>query len=147
MVLRFTSRTIHNFNDLATCFVSQFVINRVKKLEIANLFNIKQMKGENLKRYLTCFNSMMVQGLHVGQFSNSMVLRESTNMEEIRAQDKKHIKAQTLANFIAELALVAEIGDVGKEWILLVDGVSNKKGSSAKIILEGLDGVMIEQSL
>jgi len=41
--------------------------------------------------------------------------------------------------------------DVLKEeasrWILWVDGTSNLKGYGARIILEGLDGVMIEQLL
>ncbi|RDX87210.1 hypothetical protein CR513_31350, partial [Mucuna pruriens] len=153
---RLPSRTIHNFNDLVTYSLSQLVANRAKKLEIANLFDIKQMKGENLKKYLTHFNSVMIQvndpdqkffGLHVGHFSDSVALRGLTNKEEIRAQVEKHIKAQTLADFITELTLVKEIGDAGKEWILSVDGASNKKGSNAKTILEGPDSVMIEQSL
>ncbi|RDX94847.1 hypothetical protein CR513_22739, partial [Mucuna pruriens] len=34
--------------------------NKAKCLEVANLFDIKQAKGENLKGYLTRFNSAMV---------------------------------------------------------------------------------------
>ncbi|RDX95875.1 hypothetical protein CR513_21534, partial [Mucuna pruriens] len=62
------SRTIHIFNDLATCFVSQFAANEAKKLEVADLFYIKQMKGENLKRYL---------------FSGYLALRRLASMKEI----------------------------------------------------------------
>ncbi|MCI69008.1 gag-pol polyprotein, partial [Trifolium medium] len=32
-------------------------------------------------------------------------------------------------------------------WTLSVDGASNIRGSGAGVVLEGLDGVMIEQSL
>ncbi|RDX68991.1 hypothetical protein CR513_51956, partial [Mucuna pruriens] len=80
------SRIIYTFNDLATCFVSQFATNKVKKLEVAYLFDSKQMKGENLKRYLICFNKAM--------FSDSLALRRSTSMEEIRARVEKHIDVE-----------------------------------------------------
>ncbi|RDX62079.1 hypothetical protein CR513_59626, partial [Mucuna pruriens] len=38
-------------------------------------------------------------------------------------------------------------GNNSGEWFLSVDGASNQKGSGAGIILEGLDGVLIKQSL
>ncbi|RDX77032.1 hypothetical protein CR513_42908, partial [Mucuna pruriens] len=34
-----------------------------------------------------------------------------------------------------------------KGWTLLVNGASNRKGSGAEVVLEGLDGVLIEQLL
>ncbi|RDX99564.1 hypothetical protein CR513_17354, partial [Mucuna pruriens] len=83
------SRTIHTFNDLATCFVSQFSTNKAKKLEVADLFDIKQMKGETLKKYLVRFHGTMVQefqkGLCVVQFNDSLALRRPASMEEARA--------------------------------------------------------------
>ncbi|RDY01174.1 hypothetical protein CR513_15537, partial [Mucuna pruriens] len=46
------SRGTRTFSDLVTLFTSQFAANRAKKLEVIDLFNIKQMKDENLKKYL-----------------------------------------------------------------------------------------------
>ncbi|RDX65284.1 hypothetical protein CR513_56071, partial [Mucuna pruriens] len=54
------ARTIHTFNDLATHFVSQFAANKAKRLEVADPFDIKQMKGETHKQYLAHFNGTMV---------------------------------------------------------------------------------------
>ncbi|RDX70947.1 hypothetical protein CR513_49752, partial [Mucuna pruriens] len=82
------SRTICTFNDLAITFVSQFAANRAKKLEVTDLFDIKQMRGESLKKYLTRFNSATDQffvkafkkGLKPEQINNSLTLRRSASM-------------------------------------------------------------------
>ncbi|RDX63495.1 hypothetical protein CR513_58070, partial [Mucuna pruriens] len=55
------ARTIRTFNDLASAFVSQFAANKAKKLEVANLFDIRQAKGEIVKNYLARFNNAIVQ--------------------------------------------------------------------------------------
>ena len=55
------------------------------------------------------------------------------------------VKAQALANFIAELT--AQEDDIKGLWILSVDGSSNKRGSGAEILLDGPDGIQVEQSL
>ncbi|RDY09224.1 hypothetical protein CR513_06449, partial [Mucuna pruriens] len=38
------SRSIRSFNDLATSFFSQFTVNRIKRLEVVDLFDIRQAK-------------------------------------------------------------------------------------------------------
>ncbi|RDX83675.1 Pol polyprotein, partial [Mucuna pruriens] len=53
---------------------------------------------------------------------------------------KGHFKVWVLANFITELVPIGETNGERKEWTLLVDGVSNQKGSDVGIILEGPDG-------
>ncbi|RDX65530.1 hypothetical protein CR513_55808, partial [Mucuna pruriens] len=98
-------RSIQTFKDLAGSFVSQFAANKVKKLEVADLFDIKQTEGESLKSYLARFNNAMVKvddpnqkffvkafqkGLRAGSFSNALALRKPVNMEEIRGRAKKH---------------------------------------------------------
>ncbi|RDX74378.1 hypothetical protein CR513_45879, partial [Mucuna pruriens] len=52
-------RSIQTFKDLASSFLSQFAANKVKRLEVADLFDIKQAEGESLKKYLACFNNTM----------------------------------------------------------------------------------------
>ncbi|RDX66044.1 hypothetical protein CR513_55236, partial [Mucuna pruriens] len=81
----------------------------VKRLEVADLFDIRKTKGKSLKSYLAKFNNVMIRvnnpdqkffvkafqkGLRVGQFNNALVLRRPTNMGEIRAQAEKHIEAK-----------------------------------------------------
>ncbi|RDX73692.1 hypothetical protein CR513_46659, partial [Mucuna pruriens] len=56
----------------------------------------------------------------------------------ISFEKRDHIKAQALADFIIELAL---------EWFLSVDGALNRIGSGVGVILEGPNGILIEQSL
>ncbi|RDX92454.1 hypothetical protein CR513_25421, partial [Mucuna pruriens] len=91
-------RSIQTFKDLANAFAYQFTTNKTKKLEVADLFNIKQNKSETLKSYLARFNNTTVKvndpnkkffvkafqkGLRVGQFSDSLALRKPESMEEI----------------------------------------------------------------
>jgi len=50
---------------------------------------------------------------------------------------------------VAELSLGGDPQEVelGSEWMLSVDGSSNQQGSGTGIILEGPNGVLIEQAL
>ncbi|RDX68192.1 hypothetical protein CR513_52843, partial [Mucuna pruriens] len=81
----------------------------MKKLEVADLFDIKQNKSETLKSYLAWFNNAKVRinnpdqkffvkafqkGLRARQFSNSLVLRKPQSMEEIRIRAEKLIEVE-----------------------------------------------------
>ncbi|RDX79981.1 hypothetical protein CR513_39525, partial [Mucuna pruriens] len=103
------TKSICTFNDLARSFVSQFAANIVKKLEVANLFDIKQAKGESLKGYLAYFNNVTVwvndpnqkffvkafqKRLWAGPFSDALALRQPASMEEIRVRAEKHIEVE-----------------------------------------------------
>ncbi|RDX93786.1 hypothetical protein CR513_23908, partial [Mucuna pruriens] len=102
-------RSIQTFNDLTSSFVSQFAANKVKKFEVADLFNIKQAEGESLKSYLARFNNTTVRvddpdqkffvkafqkGLRTGPFNDALALKKPANMEEIRARAKKHVEVE-----------------------------------------------------
>ncbi|MCI03275.1 gag-pol polyprotein [Trifolium medium] len=56
------------------------------------------------------------------------------------------IKSQILADFVLELTTPPEENKT-QPWTLSVDGASNIRGSRAGVVLEGPDGVLIEQSL
>ncbi|RDY02116.1 hypothetical protein CR513_14466, partial [Mucuna pruriens] len=103
------AKSIQSFNDLADSFVLQFAANKVKRLKVADLFDIKQAKGESLKSYLAHFHNATVRvndldqkffvkafqkGLRVGQFSDALALRRPSSMEEIRVCTEKHIGAE-----------------------------------------------------
>ncbi|RDX82515.1 hypothetical protein CR513_36686, partial [Mucuna pruriens] len=100
-------RSIHVFSDLAGLFLSQFAANKPKRLEMANLFDIKQAGGESLKSYMACFNDATAKvndpdqkffvkafqkGLRVGPFSDA--LQKPTSMEEIRVRAEKHVEME-----------------------------------------------------
>lgn len=61
-------------------------------------------------------------------------------------EPKGTMKAQILADFLVELTPPVD-QQVNMTWILSVDGASNVAGSGVGVILEGPDGVLIEQSL
>ena len=60
---------------------------------------------------------------------------------------KDAIKGQVHVDFVTELTqpLAAEV--VSFPWVLLIDEAINKAGRGARLVLEGLDGVVMEQSL
>jgi ribonuclease HI len=64
---------------------------------------------------------------------------------DIRYESRKALKAQVLADFIAEMTLSVTSGK--NKWTIFVDGSSNSKGSGAGIILENEEGVLVEVSL
>jgi len=67
---------------------------------------------------------------------------------DIKYEPRGPIKGQIFADFVVELSseTVQSAGDDFR-WVLSVDGLSNQLGSGAKVILEGPNGVLIEQSL
>jgi len=68
---------------------------------------------------------------------------------DIQYEPRGSIKGQVYANFVVELSLESAPQEVelGSQWMLLVDGSSNQQGSGVGIILEGPNGVLIEQAL
>ncbi|RDX92653.1 hypothetical protein CR513_25183, partial [Mucuna pruriens] len=99
-LLGLPTRTIRTFGDLTILFLSLFATNKAKQLEVADLFNIKQAKGENLKGYLAMFNNATVpvndsdQKFFIKTFQkgDALALRRLSSMEEIRVRAEKHIK-------------------------------------------------------
>nr|KYP31996.1 Transposon Ty3-G Gag-Pol polyprotein [Cajanus cajan] len=63
----------------------------------------------------------------------------------IKYESRGALKAQCLADFIAELTPSIPLEE--QSWILHVDGSSNTKGSGAGIILEGPNDMMLELAI
>ncbi|RDX74914.1 hypothetical protein CR513_45273, partial [Mucuna pruriens] len=69
---------------------------------VIDLFDIKQAKGESLKKYLACFNNVTIQVNDPNQFffceilqeSDSLALRQLASMGEIITKVEKHIEAE-----------------------------------------------------
>ncbi|RDX66334.1 Retrovirus-related Pol polyprotein from transposon 17.6, partial [Mucuna pruriens] len=66
---------------------------------------------------------------------------------DISFKRRGHVKAQALADFITELTLEGPLATNKGKWYLSGDGSTNQSGSRAGVILEGPDGILIEQSL
>ena len=67
---------------------------------------------------------------------------------DIRYEPRGPIKGQIFADFVVELSSeAAQVEGNDFRWVLSVDGSSNQQGSDVRVILEGPNGVLIEQSL
>ncbi|XP_058764605.1 uncharacterized protein LOC131638060 [Vicia villosa] len=78
------------------------------------------------------------------------MLRWSLELSEfdIQYEGRKALKAQALADFVAEMASISNSPTSTKnKWTIYVDGASSSSGSGAGIILENDEGLIIEVSL
>ncbi|RDX88962.1 hypothetical protein CR513_29373, partial [Mucuna pruriens] len=70
-------------------------MNKSKRLEVADLFDIRQASGESLKSYMARFNDATVwKELKVGPFSDALALQKPMSMEEIRVRAEKHVEME-----------------------------------------------------
>ena len=67
---------------------------------------------------------------------------------DVQYESRGPIKGQVYADFVVELSLAATHQEGASfRWILSADGSSNQQGSEAGVILEGPNGLLIEQAL
>ena len=63
-------------------------------------------------------------------------------------EPKGPIKSQVYADFVVELSSATTHQErAGFRWVLYVDGSSNQQSSGVGVILEGPNGLLIEQAL
>jgi len=67
---------------------------------------------------------------------------------DMQYERRRPIKGQVYADFVVELSSTATHQEGGDfKWVLSVDGSSNQQGSGVGVILEGPNGLLIEQAL
>ncbi|XP_058766110.1 uncharacterized protein LOC131639642 [Vicia villosa] len=66
---------------------------------------------------------------------------------DIKYEGRKALKAQVLADFVAEMAFPETTNSDARRWTIYVDGASSSTGSGAGIILENREGTLIKVSL
>jgi len=67
---------------------------------------------------------------------------------DVQYEPRGPIKGQVYADFVVELSSAATHQEgAGFKWVLFVDGSSNQQSSGVDVILEGPDGLLIEQAL
>ena len=77
------------------------------------------------------------------------MVRWAVELSEFNIQYERRgsIKGQVYADFVAELSPGGEQEvEASSQWLLSIDGSSNQQGSGAGIVLEGPDGILIEQA-
>ncbi|XP_027935092.1 uncharacterized protein LOC114190415 [Vigna unguiculata] len=144
------SSTITSFAEFKRAFLERFSANRAKP--------VMKVVDPNDGLLVKAF----VKGLRASSFSESLYRIPPKSLMEIRLakwaielseysiqyDSGGPIRAQFLADFVVELSdLVKDREKDGSAWILSVDESSNLKGSGAGVVLEGPEGVLIEQSL
>ncbi|PNX98240.1 gag-pol polyprotein [Trifolium pratense] len=77
------------------------------------------------------------------------MLKWSVELSEfdIRYESRKALKAQALADFVAEMTPSTIPNSEADKWTIFVDGASNSAGAGAGIILENGAGTIIEVSV
>jgi len=67
---------------------------------------------------------------------------------DVQYEPRGPIKGQVYADFVVELSSAnAHQEEADFRWVLSVDGSSNQQGSGTDVILEGPNGLLIEQAL
>jgi len=67
---------------------------------------------------------------------------------DVQYEPRGPINGQVYAYFVVELSLAATHQErAGFKWVLSVDGSSNQQTSGVGVILEGSNGLLIEQAL
>ncbi|RDY04184.1 hypothetical protein CR513_12139, partial [Mucuna pruriens] len=65
---------------------------------------------------------------------------------DISYESRGHIKAQALVDFITKMTATRPTVEEDNEWFLSMDRASNQTGSRARVILEGPNGVLIDNN-
>ncbi|XP_068475205.1 uncharacterized protein [Phaseolus vulgaris] len=96
------------------------------------------------------FVSKVLQGPEVRYQALERMVPWTVELSEfdVQYEPRGPIKGQVYTDFVVELSSAATHQEgAGFRWVLSVDGSSNQQGSGAGVILEGPDGLLIEQAL
>ena len=126
---------------------------RYQALEKATLAVV--FSARRLRHFFQSFTVMVMTDLPIRKVLQKpdvagRMARWAVELSEfnIHYEPRGPIKGQIYANFVVELSsVVTHKEGVDFKWVLSVDGSSNQQGSGAGVILEGLDGLLIEQAL
>ena len=127
---------------------------RYQSLEKAALAVV--FSAQRLRHYFHSFTLVVMTNLPIQKVLQKpdmagRMVRWAVELSEfdIQYEPRGSIKGQDYADFVAEHSPGGDPEEVelGAQWMLSVDGSSNQQGSGAEIILEGPNGVLIEQAL
>ncbi|XP_020228199.1 uncharacterized protein LOC109809334 [Cajanus cajan] len=122
-------RSITDFDVFGRLFMAQFVANKKKSPITADLFDLKQQRGESLKDFLQRFNEVALRigsldermavitfqkGLRSGAFDIALDKANCQTMSEVRAFALSHIKTEE-NQIVKRAAESREAGGSNKE--------------------------------
>ncbi|XP_058725909.1 uncharacterized protein LOC131597216 [Vicia villosa] len=122
---------------------------QIKKVGIALITAVRRLRHYFLAHTIVVRTEQPVKQLLARPDMAGRMLRWSLELAEfdIKYEERKALKAQVLANFMAKMAFPETTNNNARRWTLYVDGASSSTGTGAGIILENGEGTLIEVSL
>ncbi|GAU25741.1 hypothetical protein TSUD_216720 [Trifolium subterraneum] len=120
---------------------------QIEKIALAVIMAARKLRYYFLAHSIVIRTDQPIKQLLARPDMVGRMLKWSLELAEfdISFEDRKALKAQVLADFVAEMT--TSTTSEKNKWTIFVDGSSNLQGSGAGIILEKGDGVLIEVSL
>ncbi|MCH96111.1 gag-pol polyprotein, partial [Trifolium medium] len=122
---------------------------QIEKVALALIIAARRLRQYFLAHTVVVRTDQPIKALLARPDMAGRMLKWSLELSEfdIRYESRKALKAQTLADFVAEMTLPALPNSKADKWTIFVDGASSSTGAGAGIILENEAGTIIEVSL
>ncbi|GAU42913.1 hypothetical protein TSUD_86510 [Trifolium subterraneum] len=122
---------------------------RIEKVALALVSAARRLRYYFLAHTIVVRTDQPIKSLLVRPDMAGRMLKWSLELSvfDIRYESRKALKAQVLADFVAEMTCSPSSTDGANKWTIFVDGASNVTGAGAGIILENEEGILIEVSL
>jgi len=122
----------------------------LEKAALAVVFSTRR-----LRHYFQSFTVVVMTNLPIRKVLQKRdvagrMLRWAVELSEfgVQYEPRGPINGQIYADFVVELSSAdAHQEEANFQWVLSIDGSSNQQGSGAGVILEGPNGLLIEQAL
>ncbi|XP_058753186.1 uncharacterized protein LOC131626387 [Vicia villosa] len=136
----FTSKALHG---------PEVRYQQIKKVGLALVTAARRLRHYFLDHTIIVRTEQPIKQLLAHPDMARRMLRLSLELAEfdIKYEGRKDLKAQILADFVAEMAFLKTANNNARRWTLYVDGASSSSRSGAGIILENGEGTLIEVSL
>ncbi|CAJ2651997.1 unnamed protein product [Trifolium pratense] len=122
---------------------------QIEKIALALVYAARRLRHYFLAHTIVVRTDQPIKSLLGRPDMAGRMLKWSLELSEfdIRYESRKALKAQVLADFVAEMTSSSPTVDEADKWTIFVDGASSATGAGAGIILENENGLLIEVSL
>ncbi|CAJ2646545.1 unnamed protein product [Trifolium pratense] len=122
---------------------------QIEKIALALVYAARRLRHYFLAHTIVVRTDQPIKSLLGRPDMAGRMLKWSLELSEfdIRYESRKALKAQVLADFVAEMMSSSPTVDGADKWTIFVDGASSATGAGAGIILENENGLLIEVSL
>ncbi|CAJ2674684.1 unnamed protein product [Trifolium pratense] len=122
---------------------------QIEKIALALVYAARRLRHYFLAHTIVVRTDQPIKSLLGRPDMAGRMLKWSLELSEfdIRYESRKALKAQVLADFVAEMTSSFPTVDGADKWTIFVDGASSATGAGAGIILENENGLLIEVSL